>query len=84
MENDTIQIDHSARAHATFGPSSLKYYAICGGYHGKDGTSAASEKGTRIHEALEVRNPDTLLDEMRRLCRCQTVSQSRLNRIKLW
>jgi hypothetical protein len=63
MENDTIQIDHSARAHATFGPSSLKYYAICGGYHGKDGTSAASEKGTRIHEALEVRNPDTLLDE---------------------
>lgn len=56
-------VDHSERAHAEFGPSSLKYVSICAGYHGKDGNNAASEKGTRIHEALEVRNPSALVDE---------------------
>lgn len=63
MENTANQVDHSSRDHAEFGPSSLKYYAICGGYHGRDGTSPAAEKGTRIHEALEVRNPASLHDE---------------------
>tara|TARA_R110000772_G_scaffold50668_1_gene116463 strand:+ start:7858 stop:8931 length:1074 start_codon:yes stop_codon:yes gene_type:complete len=38
----------------------LKYVAGCGGYHGKDGTSPAAEMGTRIHEALEVRDPSAL------------------------
>jgi hypothetical protein len=56
-------VDHSERAHAEFGPSSLKYVSICAGYHGKDGNNAASEKGTRIHEALEVRDPSALVDE---------------------
>jgi CRISPR/Cas system-associated exonuclease Cas4 (RecB family) len=56
-------VNHSERAHAEFGPSSLKYVATCAGYHGKDGTSAAAEKGTRIHEALEVRDPSALHDE---------------------
>jgi hypothetical protein len=32
--------DHSERAHAVFGPSSLKYYAKCAGYHGRDGTKS--------------------------------------------
>lgn len=63
LMNPNQEVSHADRAHAEFGPSSLKYYAICGGYHGKDGTSAAAEKGTRIHEALEVRNPASLLDE---------------------
>ena len=57
------QPDHTSRDHAEFSPSSLKYVAGCGGYHGKDGTSAAAEKGTRIHEALEVRDPSALHDE---------------------
>lgn len=53
-------VDHSERAHAEFGPSSLKYVSLCAGYHGKDGNNAASVIGTRIHEALEVRNPSAL------------------------
>lgn len=56
-------VNHSDRAHAEFGPSSLKYVAICPGFHGKDGTSDAAEKGTRIHEALEVRDPSALQSE---------------------
>lgn len=55
--------DHSERAHAVFGPSSLKYYAKCAGYHGRDGTNPAAEMGTRIHEALEVRDPSALQSE---------------------
>lgn len=50
-------------AHAEFGPSSLKYVSGCAGYHGKEGTSAAAEKGTRIHDALEHRDPTSLEDE---------------------
>lgn len=55
--------DHSSRGHAEFSPSSLKYVASCAGYEGKDGTSAAAEMGTRIHEALEVRDPSALHNE---------------------
>ena len=56
--------DHSERDHAPFSPSSLKYVAACAGYEGRSGTSAAAEKGTRIHEeALEVRDPSALHDE---------------------
>ena len=56
-------VDHSDRAHAEFGPSSLKYVSLCAGYHGKDGNNAASVIGTRIHEALEVRDPSALESE---------------------
>ena len=55
--------DHTSRDHAEFSPSSLKYVAACSGYNGRSGTSAAAEKGTRIHEALEVRDPAALHDE---------------------
>lgn len=63
MSETIAEVDHASRAHAEFGPSSLKHVAKCAGYHGIDGTSAASEKGTRIHEALEVRDPSALHDE---------------------
>ena len=56
-------VDHASRAHAEFGPSSLKSVAACAGYHGKDGTNAAAEMGTRIHEAAEIRDPSTLLTD---------------------
>lgn len=56
-------INHKDRGHAPFSPSSLKYVAQCAGYQGKDGSSAASEMGTRIHEALEVRDPSALHNE---------------------
>lgn len=57
------QPNHSARGHAEFSPSSLKYVAACAGYEGRDGTSAAAEMGTRIHEALEIFDPSALHDE---------------------
>ena len=57
------QPDHANRGHAEFSPSSLKYVATCAGYKGREGTSAAAEKGTRIHEALEIRDPSALHDE---------------------
>jgi uncharacterized protein (DUF433 family) len=63
MSQETNLPDHSDRAHAVFGPSSLKYYAKCPGYHGRDGTNPAAEMGTRIHEALEVRDPSALQTE---------------------
>jgi hypothetical protein len=53
---------HTNRDHAEFSPSALKYLANCSGYHGKDGSSPAAEKGTRIHEALEVRDTSSLKD----------------------
>ena len=55
--------DHTSRDHAEFSPSSLKYVAACAGYNGRSGTSAAAEKGTRIHEALEVRDSSALHNE---------------------
>jgi len=55
--------DHGSRGHAEFSPSSLKYVAGCAGYESTSGTNAAAEKGTRIHEALEVRDPSALHDE---------------------
>lgn len=55
--------DHTSRGHAEFSPSSLKYVAGCAGFKSTSGTNAAAEKGTRIHEALEIRDPSALHDE---------------------
>ena len=57
------QPDHGDRDHAEFSPSSLKYVAGCAGFEGREGTNAAAEKGTRIHEALEVLDPSALHNE---------------------
>lgn len=57
------QPDHSQRGHAEFSPSSLKYVSGCAGYKGRDGSSAAAEMGTRIHEALEIEDPSNLQSE---------------------
>ena len=63
QETTIESVDHSERAHAEFGPSSLKYVSLCAGYHGKDGNNAASIIGTRIHEALEVRDSSALQND---------------------
>jgi hypothetical protein len=55
--------DHSDRGHAEFSPSSLKYCAGCAGFHGREGTNAAAEMGTRIHEAIEIEDPSNLQSE---------------------
>lgn len=57
------QPNHADRLHAEFGPSSLKHVNACPGWESRGGTNAAAEMGTRIHEAVEVRNPSTLHDE---------------------
>jgi hypothetical protein len=57
------EVNHADRAHAEFSPSQLKNLKQCPGYHGRDGSSAASEMGTRIHEALEIRDPSSLQTE---------------------
>ena len=54
---------HSDRDHAEFSSSSLKYVAGCAGFHGRTGTNTAAEKGTRIHEALEVGDTSNLESE---------------------
>jgi len=54
---------HSERGHAEFSPSSLKYCAGCAGYKGREGTNAAAEMGTRIHEAIEINDPSNLRSE---------------------
>jgi hypothetical protein len=61
MSQLTEDIKHDA--HAKFSPSQLKYLHKCAGYHGKDTTSPAAEMGTRIHAALEVRDPSALLSD---------------------
>jgi hypothetical protein len=58
----TIQ-NHADRGHAEFSPSAIKYFAACRGWQSRGGTSDAAEVGTRIHEAVEVRNPSALRDE---------------------
>jgi hypothetical protein len=57
------EVNHADRAHATFGPSGLKYVKQCPAFHGKDGTNPAAEMGTRIHEALEVEDCSALEHE---------------------
>lgn len=54
---------HSDRGHAEFSPSSLKYCAGCSGYKGREGSNAAAEMGTRIHEAIEISDPSSLQSE---------------------
>lgn len=63
MPESVEQLDHSARGHAEFSPSQLKYLKQCPGYGGTDGTNPAAERGTRIHEALEAQDPSALHDE---------------------
>tara|TARA_R110002020_G_scaffold34539_2_gene104982 strand:- start:12288 stop:13475 length:1188 start_codon:yes stop_codon:yes gene_type:complete len=63
MPESVEQLDHSARGHAEFSPSQLKYLKQCSAYQGTDGTNPAAERGTRIHEALEAQDPSALHDE---------------------
>lgn len=55
--------DHNEKLHAEFGPSSLKYVAACRGWKSRGGSNDAAEMGTRIHSAVEFRNPTALRDE---------------------
>ena len=56
--------NHSDRGHHPQGPSQLKALQQCPGFENRPGSSAAAEMGTRIHEALEVRDPSNLESEL--------------------
>lgn len=53
-------------AHAEYSPSSLKYREISPRFMPRGGSSAASEKGTRIHYACETGDFSKLLDDEER------------------
>lgn len=53
-------------AHAEYSPSSLKYREISPRFVPRGGSSAASEKGTRIHYACETGDFSKLLDDEER------------------
>ena len=63
MQEKPETIDHSSRAHAEHSPSALKMFEICPGYLPREGSSPAADKGTRIHEALEVGDITLLHDD---------------------
>jgi hypothetical protein len=63
-EEVTQHPDHKSRGHHPQGPSQLKALQKCPGFENRPGTSAAAEMGTRIHEALEVRDPSNLESEL--------------------
>lgn len=63
MNPETVTNNHQDRDHAEFSPSALKYLHGCAGFHGHAESSAAADMGTRIHEALEVRDPSALQSE---------------------
>lgn len=56
--------DHASRGHHPQGPSQLKALSQCRGFENLPGTSEAAEMGTRIHEALEVRDPSHLQSDL--------------------
>lgn len=46
--------DHSARGHSRISPSKLKPLQICPGYESDDKPSAASQRGTTLHEVMDT------------------------------
>lgn len=58
--------------HAEFNPSSLGMFEKCPGYRNRQGDTIFTEKGTRIHKALEKNTIDDLDEEERPIARrCQ-------------
>jgi superfamily II DNA or RNA helicase len=56
------EVDHGSRAHAEHSPSALKMFEICPDYLPRGGSSWAADRGTRIHEALELEDISLLTD----------------------
>ena len=53
-------------AHAKHGPSSLKYKEICPSWQNREGSNWASDKGDRIHEAMEKDDPSKCANDEER------------------
>jgi superfamily II DNA or RNA helicase len=54
------------KLHAEHGPSSLKYKEICPSWRNREGKNWASEKGDRIHEAMEFDDPSKCANDEER------------------
>jgi hypothetical protein len=54
------------KLHAEHGPSSLKYKEICPSWRNRDTKNWASEKGDRIHEAMEFDDPSKCANDEER------------------
>lgn len=58
------EINHTERKHAKWSPSTLDKRRLCLNYTPSPfSTNAAAEKGTRIHEALDIEDPSGLLTD---------------------
>ena len=53
-------------AHAKHGPSSLKYKEICPSFANREGSNWASDKGDRIHAAMELDDPSKCANDEER------------------
>lgn len=53
-------------AHAKHGPSSLKYKEICPSFANREGSNWASDKGDRIHAAMEFDDPSKCANDEER------------------
>ena len=82
----TIIDEDGEPAHAVYGPSSLKHFEICPSYTNrqeKEGdVNDAALSGTRIHNALEVEDPELLDDEEEQSLAWVMLEQVRANELE--
>jgi len=62
----TVVAQVAEKLHAEHGPSSLKYKEICPSWKNREGKNWASEKGDRIHEAMEFDDPSKCANDEER------------------
>lgn len=87
VDVEAIIIDEDGElAHAVYGPSSLKHFEICPSYTNrqeKEGdVNVAALSGTRIHNALEVEDPELLEDEEEESLAWVMLEQVRANELE--
>lgn len=73
-------VDGGEPAHAEYGPSSLKYFETCPSYQNREEEDEENQHdvtlaGTRIHNALEDENPDSLVDEEEQMLAWQMLNK---------
>jgi len=66
--------DHSSRGHSRISPSKLKPLQVCPGYESDSTPSAASERGTILHEVMDTGNIPAALPEEDREVAQQTLA----------
>src|SRR6185436_19073989 len=62
-KTEILEATVEERKHAKYGPSSMGMFEKCPGYRNKVGGNPWSERGDRIHDALEKDKVDELPEE---------------------